>query len=152
MKDEFAKLVEDTLAEVPPASPVIVPVSERDADFWDRAKASVGSTPSPVVSARHNAGKTQVREVDPAFILGLGEVLTASRAKYAEGNWMAETKFSTPYESCMRHMMKFWAGEEIDEETGKHHLLHAATNLMFLHFHQTSGVGVDDRLFKKDKK
>lgn len=103
-------------------------------------------------SARHNSGKTQVRELDPAFIMGLGEVLTASRSKYEEGNWMKETKFSTPYESAMRHLMKFWSGEEFDEETGKHHLLHAATNLMFLYYHTRSGVGIDDRLFKKDKK
>lgn len=107
------------------------------------------SSQSVDASARYNSGKTQVREVDPAFIIGLGEVLTASREKYDEGNWMKETKFSTPYESCMRHMMKFWSGEETDEETGKHHLLHAATNLMFLYYHTRSEEGIDDRLFKK---
>jgi hypothetical protein len=103
-------------------------------------------------SARHNVGKTQVREVDPKFIMGLGEVLTASRERYEEGNWMKETKFSTPYESCMRHLMKFWGGDELDSDTNKHHLLHAATNLMFLYYHLDSGKGVDDRLFKKEKK
>lgn len=108
--------------------------------------------PAEKKSARYNSGKVQVREVDPDFIIGLGEVLTASRAKYEEGNWMKETKFSTPYESCMRHLMKFWNGEEFDDETLKHHLLHAATNLMFLYYHTNSGKGIDDRLFKKDKK
>lgn len=105
-------------------------------------------------SARHNTGKTQVRELDPSFILGMGEVLTASREFYAEGNWMKETKFSTPYESAQRHILKFWSGEDLDDGpngTGKHHLLHAATNLMFLYFHTSSGVGIDDRLFKKAK-
>lgn len=102
-------------------------------------------------SARHNKGKIQVREVDPQFILGIGEVLTKSRERYDEGNWMKETKFSTPYESAMRHLMKFWSGEEIDDGpdgSGKSHLLHAATNLMFLYYHTRSGVGIDDRLFK----
>lgn len=103
-------------------------------------------------SARHNEGKVQLREIDPAFITGLGEVLTASRAKYDEGNWMKETKFSTPYESAMRHLMKFWDGQELDDETTKHHLLHAATNLMFLYYHTRSGKGIDDRLFKKERK
>jgi Domain of unknown function (DUF5664) len=106
----------------------------------------------PVMSQRFNSGKVQLREVNPEFVLGLGQVLTASREKYAEGNWMNETKYSTPYESCMRHIAKFWSGEEIDNETLQHHLLHAATNLMFLHYHLTSGKGIDDRLFKKDKK
>lgn len=105
-------------------------------------------------SARLNQGKTQLREIDPEFITGLGEVLTASREKYDEGNWMKETKFSTPYESAMRHLMKFWDGQELDDGpdgTGKSHLLHAATNLMFLYYHTRSGVGIDDRLFKKKK-
>lgn len=103
-------------------------------------------------SARYNSGKTQLREIDPQFILGLGQVLTASREKYEEGNWMKETKLSTPYESCMRHLMKFWEGEELDNETNMDHLLHAATNIMFLYYHKRSGKGIDDRLFKKDKK
>jgi hypothetical protein len=42
-------------------------------------------------SARYNNGKTQVREIDPDFIMGIGEVLTASRQKYDEGNWMKDT-------------------------------------------------------------
>lgn len=107
---------------------------------------------SPSKSKRHNQDKVQLREIDPAFILGLGEVLTASRERYEEANWMKETKFSTPYESAMRHLMKFWAGDDLDEDTKKSHLLHAATNLMFLHYHLTSGVGIDDRHFKRDKK
>lgn len=103
-------------------------------------------------SARHNQGKVQLREVDPAFIIGLGEVLTAARGFYDEGNWQKETKFSTPYESAQRHLLKFWSGQELDDQTGKHHLLHAATNLMFLFYHLDSGKGIDDRLFKKEKK
>lgn len=110
------------------------------------------SLPQPQQSARHNAGKVQLREVDPDFILGIGEVLTASREFYEEGNWMRETKFSTPYESCQRHLLKFWNGDDLDEQTKKSHLLHAATNLMFLYYHLSSGVGVDDRLFKKKDK
>lgn len=102
-----------------------------------------------VKSERYNQGKPQTREIDPEFIMGMAKVLTASRTKYAEGNWQNETKFSTPYESCMRHLMKFWSGEEKDSESGEHHLLHCAVNLMFLHYHLTSGKGVDDRLFKK---
>lgn len=106
----------------------------------------------PKQSLRLNSGKVQTREIDPAFILGIGEVLTKSREKYAEGNWMNETKLSTPYESLQRHLLAFWSGEDVDCETLKSHLLHAATNLMFLHYHLTSGKGIDDRLFKKDKK
>lgn len=100
-------------------------------------------------SARYNEGKIQSREIDPDFILGIGEVLTKSRAKYEHFNWQKPTNFSTPYESLMRHLMAFQKGEEIDQETGCHHLLHAATNIMFLHYHAINNSGIDDRGFKK---
>lgn len=125
-------------------TPLPVPVAPKGVKMFEEIQNT---------SARFNSGKTQVRELDPAFIMGLGEVLTAARSKYEEGNWMKPTKFSTPYESAMRHLMKFWDGTELDEETGKHHLLHAATNLMFLYYHSQNGEeGSDDRLFKKKKK
>lgn len=108
---------------------------------------------NPITSARYNEGKVQTREVDPAFILGIGEVLTKSRAKYDHFNWCKPTKLSTPYESMMRHIMAFQQGEELDKETQSHHLLHAATNLMFMYYHITNNPEEsDDRFFKKDKK
>jgi hypothetical protein len=102
-------------------------------------------------SARHNQGKIQTREIDPDFILGIGEVLTKSRAKYDSFNWQKDTPFSVPYESLFRHLMAFQKGEEYDNETGCHHLLHAATNLMFLYYHRNNTV-MDDRGFKKENK
>lgn len=158
--------IQDSLDEVPKRSSRLNTEDEKafGADFaeemveWESSTMGneFGSTDCEefknTCAARHNSGKVQIREVDPAFIIGLGEVLTSSREKYDEGNWQKETKLSTPYESAMRHLMKYWSGESIDEETNCHHLLHAATNLMFLYYHETSGKGIDDRLFKKDKK
>lgn len=106
---------------------------------------------APEESLRYNTGKTQTRELDPKFLLGIGEVLTKSRDKYPEMNWSQPTKFSTPYESAMRHLMAFWSGEDVDAESGKHHLLHVATNIMFLYFHHRNNPQMDDRKFK-DKK
>jgi hypothetical protein len=108
--------------------------------------------PVDLTSKRYNQGKIQTREIDPAFILGIGEVLTKSREKYAEGNWMKDTKYSVPYESLQRHLAAFWSGDEIDKESGCHHLLHCATNIMFLYYHvQQNKPESDDRLFKKKK-
>lgn len=106
-----------------------------------------------VQSARFNEGKIQTREIDPAFILGIGEVLTKSRAKYDHYNWCKPTKLSTPYESLMRHLMAFQSGENFDKETESHHLLHAATNLMFMYYHcMNNPEESDDRFFKKKEK
>lgn len=104
-------------------------------------------------SKRYNSGKIQTREIDPAFILGIGEVLTKSRAKYAQFNWAKPTKLSTPMESLERHLLAFKAGENFDKETQSHHLLHAATNIMFMYYHIVNNPEYsDDRFFKKDKK
>jgi hypothetical protein len=101
-------------------------------------------------SKRYNAGKIQTREVDPDFIMGIGEVLTKSRAKYEAFNWQKDTPFSVPYESLLRHLMAFQKGEELDKESGCHHLLHVATNIMFLYYHRNN-VKMDDRGFKEKK-
>jgi hypothetical protein len=103
-------------------------------------------------SLRFNTGKTQTSEIDPSFIIGIGEVLTKSREKYPKANWMRGNDWSVPYESMMRHLMAFQSGEEIDKESGKAHLLHAATNIMFLYYYSQTFPEFDDRLFKKEKK
>lgn len=110
---------------------------------------SVKKAPSKNTSARYNEGKIQTREVYPAFILGIGDVLTKSREKYEAFNWCRPTKLSTPYESLMRHLMAFQMGEDFDKESGKHHLLHCATNLMFMYYHMMNNPQEsDDRGFK----
>ena len=103
-------------------------------------------------SLRYNNGKVQLREVDPDFILGIGEVLTKSRDKYPAFNWCNATPFSVPYESLMRHLMAFQKGEDFDVESGKHHLLHVATNVMFMYYQYLNHPEMDDRGFKKEKK
>lgn len=102
-------------------------------------------------SKRYNAGKVQLREISPAFILGIGEVLTKSREKYDEMNWAKKTDWSVPYESALRHLMAFQSGEDYDSESGQPHLLHCATNIMFLHYHFLNSPETDNRLFKKKK-
>lgn len=107
----------------------------------------------PKQSLRLNSGKVQTREIDPAFILSIAEVLTKSRAKYDSFNWALPTKLSTPMESFERHFLAFKQGEDIDSESGCHHLAHCATNLMFMLFHlQNNKEYSDDRFFKKEKK
>lgn len=107
---------------------------------------------SRIQSARYNQGKPQTNEIDPNFILGIAKVLTKSREKYERANWTRETKWSTPYDSCMRHIIAFQSGEDIDKESGQHHLLHAATNLMFLFYYTQNQPQNDDRVFKKESK
>jgi hypothetical protein len=103
-------------------------------------------------SQRFNAGKPGSSEVDPAFILGVADVMTKAREKYDRANWAKGNDWSVPYDSMMRHLMAFQSGEEFDKETGKHHLLHAATNIMFLYYYWQNFPELDDRIFKRKEK
>lgn len=103
-------------------------------------------------SKRYNTGKPQTSEIDPEFIIGIAKVLTKSREKYERANWALGNNWSVPYESMMRHLMAFQAGEENDAESGQHHLLHAATNIMFLYYYSQQFPEFDDRVFKKKGK
>lgn len=104
-------------------------------------------------SKRENQGKIQSRELDPSFLLAMGEVLTKSRSKYDSFNWTKPTQLSTPYESLFRHLMAFQGGEDIDPDDGCHHMVKVAVNAMFLYYHNTNHKEEsDDRFFKKDKK
>lgn len=98
-------------------------------------------------SLRLNEGKIQTRELDPNFILAMGEVLTLSRSKYEHFNWTKATDWSTPYESMMRHLMAFQKGENVDPDDGCSHLAKAAVNLMFLHYYVHNYPHLDDRKF-----
>ena len=60
-------------------------------------------------------------------VLGLGAV------KYAPDNWRKVPEHRTRYFSaCMRHLVAWQEGEQLDPETGENHLAHAACCVLFL--------------------
>lgn len=87
---------------------------------------------SPTGSLRKNEGKPEVSQLDPNFIIALANVMTISSKKYGKYNWAQGQEYHTPFDSCMRHLLKFMSGEDNDLESGQSHLLHAAANIMIL--------------------
>lgn len=59
--------------------------------------------------------------------------------KYAARNWERGYEWSKSYAALMRHAWQFWAGEDIDAETGSHHMaavvFHALALLQFADTH-----------------
>lgn len=43
-------------------------------------------------------------------------------AKYEDRNWERGYEWSKSFGALMRHAWQFWNGEDIDEETGSHHM------------------------------
>jgi len=65
------------------------------------------------------------------------DVLDMGARKYGEGNWKNVYPMRDRYfNAAMRHIMAWWSGEKIDEESGRSHLAHAVCCLLFLMWHE----------------
>lgn len=101
---------------------------------------------------RYNAGKTPMDLLPPAAMLELGEVYGAGAQKYSPNNWRKGMRYGICVGAALRHIFKWVAGEETDEETGCHHLAMAAWNCLAIVQWQFDDVGEDDRVINvRDK-
>jgi hypothetical protein len=94
---------------------------------------------------RYDAGKNRLDLIPAEWIEGLGEIMTFGANKYEDRNWERGMPWSKCLGPALRHVVKWMRGETLDEESGKHHLLHAAWNLLALYFYQEKNLGTDDR-------
>jgi len=79
--------------------------------------------------------KSRVDLIRPEFILEIWDVLKMWAEKYVANSWQwVPTK--DHYASAMRHMLAWKQWEQFDQESWKHHLIHAATNMMFIIFNE----------------
>lgn len=65
--------------------------------------------------------------------------------KYDDNNWRKGYRWGLSYDALQRHINAFWGGEELDPESGLHHLAHAAFHLFALMTYSEEGLGTDDR-------
>lgn len=89
-----------------------------------------------------DAGKRSRPELlDPEWLLAVGEALKFGAEKYSDNRWREGMAWSRVYGALQRHLLAFWAGEDLDEETGFSHLSHASCCLMFLWSYADLGTG-----------
>lgn len=75
--------------------------------------------------------------VEP-FLEELALVCGMGARKYSDDNWRKGYSWRLSYGALKRHLRAFWTGEEIDPESGRHHLAHAAWHCMVLFKFSTS--------------
>jgi hypothetical protein len=91
-------------------------------------------------------GKLRWDLLPPAALTELVRVYTYGLAKgYPARNWEAGMEWSRPFAALMRHAWAFWAGEDLDPESGLPHMAHAAWNALALVEYLLKGKGQDDR-------
>ncbi len=96
--------------------------------------------------ARANSGKINFSLVPMQLLAGVARIFQGGALKYQSWNWSKGGPYSTAFDCCQRHLIKwYYCGENLDEESGEHHIDHAICNLLMLkHFIQTYKEG-DDR-------
>ncbi len=110
----------------------------------------------------YSKDKSGVDQIPPEVLLEWGNVYTYGAKKYARDNWRGGTNWSEMYGSAMRHLLKFWQGEDFDACDGspgcagadadfcrihsrQHHLAQAIWNIAAIRYWQIHTKGVDDR-------
>jgi hypothetical protein len=83
--------------------------------------------------------------VPPESEVELAQVYGKGSEKYEDRNWEKGFDWSLSIAAMERHIKKFKAGEDLDDETGLHHLAHAAWHCFALIAFRARGIGKDDR-------
>ena len=107
------------------------------------AKAPEGGQPGDAMRA--NGGKPRVDLLPPLALLELGRHFGAGAAKYAANNWYAGGDWSVCEGAMHRHLLRWRAGEDVDPETGTHHMAAVAWNALVLLEYDIRQLGRDDR-------
>ena len=82
---------------------------------------------------KFDGGKLQYGLIPPAALKATVEILTFGAQKYEPDNWKYVPDSKRRYfDALQRHLWAWKEGEQLDEESGKHHLAHAMCCLMFL--------------------
>lgn len=96
--------------------------------------------------ARANKGKVSLSLIPFHLLAGTARVFMGGKLKYAEWNWAKGMQWSIPVDCIFRHFVKWWfLGEDIDPESGEHHLDHIICNLLMLKHYSVAFEEGDDR-------
>lgn len=98
---------------------------------------------------KHDTDKNRLELLSPLWLFGVGRVLTFGARKYADFNWAKGDglKLTRTLGAALRHIFAVLNGEDLDPESGLHHLDHASCELMFArHLWETKRETTDDRV------
>ena len=133
------------------------PERERETPCKDGSAASQAKAPPSSGEVRvrsHTGGEKcskpcQLDQFPPEVLREIGEHYGKALNKYEAHNFRRGYKWSLSYNALMRHLLAFWAGEDIDPETGSKHVTAAAWHCVCLAIFMDEHRDFDDR-YKKE--
>lgn len=72
-------------------------------------------------------------------------VLRFGAMKYGERNWEQGGHWHRDFAACLRHLTKWFMGEDVDPESGLSHLAHAGCCILFMLAYVLRKIGIDNR-------
>jgi hypothetical protein len=87
----------------------------------------------------------QLGSLDPQALLRVAEVAGFGARKYARMNFMRGYDWSLSFDAAQRHLLLFWDGQDLDDESGLPHLAHAAWHMLAMLAFLERNLGTDDR-------
>lgn len=97
---------------------------------------------------KFDMGKPPLSLLPRAALEAEAMVLAYGANKYGRDNWRLGMDHSRLLDACLRHIVAYAEGEDIDPESGLPHLAHARCSLGFLLHYRAAGVGADDRVVR----
>lgn len=106
------------MANPPPLPPIDVEGDEAPASYFNK---------------KFDSGKLRYSLLPAGTVDAVLRVLEFGATKYAPDSWQSVPNARQRYsDALMRHMSAWHGGENIDVETGLHHLAHVLCNASFL--------------------
>ena len=99
----------------------------------------------PETGGQKGRKEAELGFIDPNALLDLAEVAGFGATKYDAFNYVKGYRWSLSINALFRHLLAFCAGEDIDPESGKPHLAHAAWHCLALLTFWRFRRGTDDR-------
>ncbi|MGE5612655.1 MAG: dATP/dGTP diphosphohydrolase domain-containing protein, partial [Bacillota bacterium] len=87
----------------------------------------------------------QFQSIPPAALLELATHYQRGASKYSDHNFRKGFEWSKSYSALLRHLLAFWGGEDIDEETGSKHVIAVAWHALTLATFMDEHPDYDDR-------
>lgn len=94
---------------------------------------------------KYDEDKPRPELIPPCALMEIANVYAHGAKKYAPNNWRKGMEWSRIYGAVLRHLFRFWSGQNIDPESGYCHLAHAAFGLLTLLEYIRTDTGTDDR-------
>ena len=90
--------------------------------------------------------KTPISVLPAQVLMETGLALYEGDRKYGRSNYrVAGVRSSVYYDACMRHLMSWWDGQDIDPDSGLNHVTKAIAGLMVLRDAMLNDKCSDDR-------